>query len=272
MVSPAGVAVDAFGRLHVADGALHRLLRFDSNGDWLGESGALGSGAGQFRRPGSVVAAGALLIAVLDIENRRIASYDLFGRLQGIAVDLGGDAVSAAAGRVDPVALAADRGGALYVADANQDRILVFDPAGRLSRTVGRFGDGAGAFRGLAGLAVTRAGEIVATEREGARVQRLDPSGRPLAAWPLAVRAAGASLPVAVDDSLRVAVADGASGRLWLFDRHGRVLAARDGLAAPGALAFAADGALWVAEAGAGRVTRWLPEPRGEEPLEPGAR
>lgn len=272
LVQPAGIAVDAFGRLYVTDRGLHRLQRFDADGAWIGESGALGSAPGQLRRPGSVVTAGSILVAVLDVENRRVTTYDLFGELKGVIIDFADEALESAVGRVDPRALASDRGGALYVADANQDRVLVFDASGRFMRAVGRFGAKPGAFRGLADVAVTRSGEIVATERDGARVQRLDPAGRPVAAWPLAVAPGRAALPVAVDDSLRAAVADEATGRLWVFDRAGRVLAAASGLAGPRALAFAGDGALWVAESAGARVTRWILEPRPSEPPDPGSR
>ena len=55
--------------------------------------------------------------------------------------------------------------------------------------------------------------------------------------------------------SARVAIADEASGRLWIFDPDGRRLGALAGLAGPRALAFA-GGSLLVAEARAGRVVR----------------
>src|SRR5262249_47628053 len=42
MVEPAGVAVDAFGTVWVTDAQLHCLERFDRDGRWLGEIGALG--------------------------------------------------------------------------------------------------------------------------------------------------------------------------------------------------------------------------------------
>jgi sugar lactone lactonase YvrE len=204
---------------------------------------------------------GALGIAVLDRENRRIVLYDLFGRLVGVLTDLA--ALEDQLGRVDPVALSADRGGALYVADADRDRILVLDFSGRFVRTLGGYGTAGGSFRGLAGLGAGPRGELVISERTGARVQRLDAGGNPLAAWPLPVGAGRGTLPVAVDDSARVAVADETSGRLWLFGRGGRLLAARNDLAGPQALAFAPDGSLLVAESAAGRVRRFVIESTG---------
>jgi tripartite motif-containing protein 71 len=255
-LEPSGIAVDAFGRLAVADAALHRLQRFEPDGRWLGESGALGSEPGQLRRPGSLAMLGALTVAALDRENRRVEAYDLFGRRLGTLIDLLDPTLADRLGRVDPVALAADRGGALYLADADRDRVLGFDFSGRYLRTLGGFGARPGSFRGLGGLATSPHGGLVTAERVNARVQRLDAAGRVAASWPLAVARGLGALAVAVDDSGRVAVADEASGRLWLFDAEGRPLAALSGLARPLALAFAPDGTLLVAEAARGEVRR----------------
>ena len=261
LAEPSGVAADAFGRVYVTDAAQHRLVRFDADGRWLGEAGALGSDPGELRRPAGVTAVGSLGVAVLDRENRRIVLYDLFGRLVGVLADLA--ALEDELGRLDPVALSADRGGALYVADADGDRVLVLDFAGRYVRTLGGFGAGPGSFRGLAGLGAEPRGGLACAERTGARAQRLDAAGSARAVWPLAVKPGRGWLAVAVDDSARVAIADEAGGSLWLFDREGRLLGARTGLAAPRALAFAPDGSLLVAEAAAGRVRRLALEPVG---------
>ncbi|HVP14639.1 MAG TPA: NHL repeat-containing protein [Terriglobales bacterium] len=266
LAEPSGVACDAFGRVSVTDATQHRLVRFDPGGRWLDEAGSLGSDPGNLRRPAGAARVGSLGIAVLDRENRRVVLYDLFGRLVGVRTDLA--ALEDAIGRVDPIALAADRGGALYVADADGDRVLELDFSGALARTLGGYGTGGGSFRGLAGLGVGPRGELVTAERTGARVQRLDAGGNPLASWPIPVAPGRGALPVAVDDSSRIAVADEAGGTLWLFDRGGLLLARRAALARPRALAFAPDGSLLVAESAAGRVRRFVIE--GPGPAAPG--
>jgi len=272
LLEPSGIATDAFGRLYVTDAAEHRLQRWDAAGRWLDETGALGSEVNQFRRPGSVARLGSLGVAVLDIENRRILTFDLLGRRLSVLVDLASDELATSVGRITPIALASDQGGALYVADADGDRILAFDFSGHYTRTIGRHGDSQGAFRGLAGLTVGPRGELVTSERPrpeprksaapaGAntarvRLQYFDAGGRPLA-QAFSPRTPGtAAFPVAVDDSGRVALADESAGRLMILDRGGASLASRDGFAQPRALAFAPDGTLLVAEAGAGRVRR----------------
>jgi hypothetical protein len=255
---PSGIAVDAFGRKFVSDDRQHRVARFDARGRWLGAEGTLGSDVGQFRRPGAVVLSGTLQIAVLDRENLRVVRYDAFGHVLGVLVDLTQDASGPALGHVDPVDLATDRGGSLAIVDRDAERILIYDVGGRFDREIGGFGDRPGLFHGLSGVAFTSRGDLVTTERARARVQRLNPGGRPEASWPLPAAPHAGALPVAVAESGRVAVADEAAGRLWLFDPTGRLLASRSNLSGPRALAFGSGDTLYVAEGAAGRVRRLI--------------
>jgi DNA-binding beta-propeller fold protein YncE len=284
LVEPAGIATDAFGRVVVTDAATNRLVRYDASGAFLDQAGSLGSEPNQFRRPGAAARLGSLGVAVLDVENRRVITYDLHGRLVGVLVDLAGADLEARVGRVTPVALAADRGGALYVADGDGDRILAFDFAGTFVRTIGSHGEGPGRFRGLAGLAVGPRGILVACDRSGegttrsdaagrvkrlpaASLQWLDAGGQPQGRLPrLLVRPVGGTrregpFALAVDDSGRVAAADEAAGTVEVVSLERGVLARLEGLARPLAVAFAPDGTLLVAEAGAGRVRRFALQP-----------
>jgi DNA-binding beta-propeller fold protein YncE len=268
VVEPSGVTTDAFGRVWTSDAGIHRLQWFEPDGRLGGQAGTLGSDAGQLRVPGAIVRLGSLGVAVLDIENRRVVTYDLHGRLVGTLVQLDDPALTAQTGRIDPIALAADRGGAVVVADRERDRLLAFDFSGRYLRSLGGVGAKPGSFRGLAGVASTPKGELFTAERANARVQRLDASGRPVTWWPIAVGSKRGAMPVAVDDSSRVAVADEGAGTLWLFSATGVPIASHHGLERPRALAWAPDGSLLVAEAGGSRVTRWRlrlrTAPRGE--------
>ncbi len=279
LAEPAGVLADAFGRVWASDATQHRLRRWSATGLPLDEAGALGSEPGRFRRPEALARLGSLGVAVLDLENRRVVTYDHHLRLLGVLVDLVAPELETRLGRVLPVALASDRGGALYVADAERDRVLAFDFAGTFVRELGGFSARAGGFSGILGLACGPRGGLVTVERPRgrargraaadttagrARLQWLDAGGQVLAVhWTPAWRAGSAEtrLTLAVDDSGHVAVAGERSGGLLVLSPEGRVLARLDGLAAPRALAFAPDGTLLVAEAGARRVRRLGLEP-----------
>lgn len=266
LIEPAGIAADAFGRIVVTDASLHRLQRYDARGVWIDGAGTLGSDPGQFRRPGSVAALGNFGVAVLDRENKRVVSYDLHGRLVGTLIDLAEPTLLDQLGYIDPVAMAADRGGAVYVADADHDRLLAFDFAGRYQRAIGGYGESAGSFRSLSGVAAAPRGELVTSDRAHARLQRLDAGGRVLGSWPLKVSPGRGAIAVAVDDSGRIAVADEDGGRLWVFDTAGRLLAVATDADGPRALAFAPDGTLLLADARTGCVSRWTLARSGATP------
>lgn len=273
-LEPAGLVADAFGNLWVSDAARHRLVRFDAAGARLDETGTLGSENNQFRRPGALARWGASAVVVLDRENRRVVAYDAQGRRSDFVVDLAAAELETQLGRVDGVSLAADRGGQLYVADGDRDRVLVFDFTGSFQRALGGVGSGAGAFQHLAALAAVPRGGLVTVEwlaggkRKGrggapdsvtpprARVQRLEVGGAPLAQWEFAC-GARAELSVAVDDEGRVAVGDGARGEVLVFDAAGAPLARIPDCGRVAALAFAPDGALLVAAPG--RLLRLAP-------------
>ena len=279
LAEPAGVLSDAFGHIWVSDASLHKLRRWRPDGVPLDETGALGSEPTQFRRPGALARVGALGVAVLDVENRRVSTYDHNLRLLSVAVDLASSDLEARAGTVRPLSLASDRGGALYVVDAERDRILIFDYAGAFQREVGGYGGRSGGFSGLTGVAVTARGRIVTVERPRPRAKRADPNDSTIArsriqwleaggrlitsVWspPLAAGASELSVAVAVDGIGRVAIAAERSGEVYVLSPDGAPIVHLTGLASPRALAFADDGTLLVAETGAARVRRWTLEP-----------
>ena len=285
LAEPTGVLSDAFGRVWVSDAVLHKLRRWNAAGQPLDETGALGSEAGQFRHPGALARVGSLGVAVLDVENRRVSAYDHHLRLLGAAVDLAAPELEARIGRVDPVSLASDKGGAYYVADAERDRILVFDYSGAFEREIGGFGGRVGGFSGLMAIATGPRGTLVTVERPRgsskknktaahdstvarSRVQWLDPGGRVIdSAWtPAWTAGAGeTAMSLAIDDSGRVAVTGERSGELVILSPAGACVGRMGGLASPRGLAFSADGALLVAEAGAARVRRLILAAAGTE-------
>ena len=202
---------------------------------------------------------GSLGVAVLDIENRRVSTYDHNLRLLSGAVDLVAPDLEDRVGRVRPLSLASDRGGALYVVDAERDRVLVFDYSGAFQREIGGFGGRSGGFAGLSGVAVSARGRIVSVERprprprkgvapdstaSRARIQWFEAGGRLITSvWspPLSAGASELSLSIAVDGIGRVAIAAERSGEVYVLTPDGAFLARMQGPVAPRAVAFLAD-------------------------------
>jgi DNA-binding beta-propeller fold protein YncE len=175
-----------------------------------------------------------------------------------------------------PVALAVGRGDEVYVVEAGNDRIQVFDRDGRFVRRWGGRGGDAGQFRFRrgdqcsdddlshcrpdvgGGVAVAATGEVYVADYGNHRVQRFDGGGRLLGGWGREGGGPGEfRLPhgIAVDGTGRVYVSDGDNGRVQVFDRDGRYLAhwaTLDPVSPypfrPAALAIDGHGRVWVGD------------------------
>lgn len=158
-----------------------------------------------------------------------------------------------------PTAIAADNRGRILVVDRGNARVQILD--GTTGRYLGQFGSagsGPGQFRLPRDIA-TSDDRIYVVDQFNDRVSVFDPNGRPL----LAIGAAGTAdeslnVPrgVAVDGNGAVYVSDSTNRAIKRFSPSGLFEARVDGgnVANPHALAFARDGALWVADGTAGRV------------------
>jgi DNA-binding beta-propeller fold protein YncE len=250
---PLGVAVDARGRILVADAGNHRIARFDTAGVFLGEFGGFGYEDNRFDRPTVVWSGNALAIWVLDQGNARVVKYDLEGRLLGVLVELRSEAVRGRLDLVEPLGLAVDQGGELFVTDGSADRVLLFDPLGAVLTPVGGFGTQAGRFDGPDGIAVDDKRRLLVAETGNRRVQLLDASGGAIAAAPLDPGMTGKEgLLVAFGPDGTWALGDRATGTISVRDARGLVLArltpAKKGDPRPGGLAFDARGHLLVTD------------------------
>ncbi|MEO6462232.1 MAG: NHL repeat-containing protein, partial [Candidatus Eisenbacteria bacterium] len=171
---PEAVAVDARGRILVADTGNHRIVRFDSSGTYLDQFGGFGHDENRFDRPTGVYTGGALGIWVLDRGNARVLKFDLEGRPIGIVVDLRADALRERLGVVEPGGFSTDAGGQIVLADLAEDRVIEFDPLGAVISIRGEFGAQPGRFADPSGVAVDARGGAWIAEAGNRRVQHLD--------------------------------------------------------------------------------------------------
>ena len=175
-----------------------------------------------------------------------------------------------------PAALAVDRHGHLYVVDAGQHRIQVFDPDGQFLTVWGSQGGDAGQFRFLGptrcadgdldycvpavggGVAVDAEGYVYVADYANHRIQKFDARGRFLTSWGSYGREAGQfDLPagIAVNEQGHVYVSDSENHRIQQFDPTGRFLGQWGSIGAavgqffrPGALAVDGRGHVYVAD------------------------
>ena len=213
--SPQGVAVDGTGNIYVADTSNHRVQKFDSAGTPLSNWGSLGAGAGQFSNPFGVEVDGSGNVYVAEQANHRVQKFDstaTFLRAWGWGVDTGAAAFEVctaatapcqagaqggSAGQFqDPLALAVDGLGDVYVTEQANRRVQKFDSAGSFLRAwgwgvdtgaaafevctaatlpcqAGSQGGGGGQFHLPEGLAVDGSGVVYIADRGNHRVQTL---------------------------------------------------------------------------------------------------
>ena len=281
--APYGLAVDAAGRLYVADTENHRVLRFDgadtqaTNGpnadrvfgqaDVTGssENRALGTSANTLKTPRGLAVDAAGRLYVADLDNNRVLRFDgastqatngpdadrVFGQTD-FAGNGGNPWGSGQANTLSaPNDVAVDAAGRLYVADAGNNRVLRFDGAStqptngpNATRVFGQ-ADFVSAYPGTSqantlffpqGVAADAAGRLYVADYINNRVLRFDGAGTQATNGPNADRVfgqanvTGSSANRALGTSANTLsgpsdVAVDASGRLYVADTgNNRVL------------------------------------------------
>ena len=220
---PWGLALDAEGRVYVADTWNHRIQVFGPEGEFLLQWGRFGQGEAPdtFWGPRDVVVDDEGYVIVADTGNKRLVVFDRVGHF---VEQIGGGGVGP--GQFDePVGLALDSEGYLYVADTWNERVQVFQPLG---------------------------GGLYVYSHEW-RVPGWDDEHLENKPY------------LAVDDQGRVYVTVPMLHRVAVFSRSGELLYwwGQGVLGLVNGVGVDAQGGVWVTDATASQVLRFLPEPSG---------
>lgn len=173
--SPMRMAADTKGNIYIADGANHRIQKFDANGFFLAQWGIKGQGNGQFDTPSGVAVDNVGNIYVADTNNNRIQKFDG----NGIYLAQWGSAGTGNGNFDHPLSLVVDSNNHLFVAESH--RIQKFSSNGTFISTWGTAGPATGQFQSLRGVTVDSSGNVYTTEMN--RIQKFNTDGIFLATW-----------------------------------------------------------------------------------------
>jgi DNA-binding beta-propeller fold protein YncE len=141
---PTDVAFGRDGEFFVADGyGNSRILKFDRNGKFIKSWGAFGKGPGQFQLPHSIVIDKQGHIYVADREGGRIQIFDYEGNFLKEWDNIG-----------YPYGLFLTPDQHVWMSDGGYDRVVEFDPDGKIIGAIGEPGHGPGQFAWAHFLAV----------------------------------------------------------------------------------------------------------------------
>ena len=168
LFGPRSIAIDADNNVWVTDTGNKRVLKFDSDGNFLAQYGAAGNGPAQFSEPVGIAIAPSGEILVADAWNRRIQRFSPdFKYLGEVAVESwGSQNVS------DKPYLAVLGDGRIVASDPANSAVLVFDSGGR-QVAAWRVPGSQGVVSQPVGVAVSSTGDIFVSDGSSGEVRRV---------------------------------------------------------------------------------------------------
>ena len=218
---PIGLTVGPDGNVYVADTHYHRVLVMSPEGKVLRQIGSLGQGDGQFIFPTDVAfvpVGGQMRMLVSEYGgNDRISVFDLEGRFLRSVGSFGNEVGQLCR----PACMAVDASRKrIYVADACNHRVVVYDFDLKLVSTFGEPGTQKGQMRYPYGLAVMPDGSVVVSEFGNNRLQIFSPDAKSISVIGAPGREPGQLVypwGLAVDARQRAFIADGGNNRIQVW-------------------------------------------------------
>ena len=170
---PRGIAVDARGRVLVADTGNKRIVIFDKDGNYITEFGTGGFDPGQFDEPVAVAVAPSGTVYVTDTWNQRVQGFvpsetgDFY--IPTIQWDISGWFGQSLENKPF-IAVGADEH--VFITDPEGYRVIEFTSTGEFVRTWGAFGSGPEEIGLASGIAVDQQGFIWVTDAGNNRILR----------------------------------------------------------------------------------------------------
>jgi len=191
---PGGIGIGSDGTVWVTDYDLDRIFHFDANGALIAEWGRAGDKPGEFASPVDVAVNAAGLVYVVDQYHHRIQQFSADGQFIRAWGTQGKVSVVRSALNFliaddhesefyYPSRIAIGPDDRVYVSDAYNNRVQVFDSEGRFLHSIGGMGLWGGRFRVASGLAVAPDGSLFVADFYNNRIQHFDHQGGFIQAW-----------------------------------------------------------------------------------------
>lgn len=173
---PWGITVTEAGNLWVADTGNHRVEEFNSEGKYIQQFGTKASGESkgtEFVEPEGIVAAPGGMIWVSDGSGHRVGEFreKVSGESERFVRNVGTTLPT------DPISLALDASGDLWVADEGAGHVLEYSAEGAYIRTIGEPGSEKGQLSAPTGVGIAPSGDIYVVQRGKSRVSIFHPNG-----------------------------------------------------------------------------------------------
>jgi DNA-binding beta-propeller fold protein YncE len=170
---PRGIAVDAHGRVLVADTGNKRIVIFDQDGNYITEFGTSGFDPGQFDEPAAVTVAASGTVYVTDTWNQRVQAF-VPSETGDFYVPTTQWDISGWYGQSleNKPFIAVDADENVFVTDPEGYRVLEFTSSGQFVRAWGAFGSGPEEIGLASGIAVDRQGFVWVTDAGNNRILR----------------------------------------------------------------------------------------------------
>ena len=221
---PQGVALDTAGNVLVGDRWSYLVQRFAQDGRWLDQWGEYGTAPGQFGTVSALDTDADDNVWMLDKTNERIQKLSPNGEPLASWGPAGTDGTGPAAWNIVFKGGLGVGGGAVYMVDTANHRVVKYDSEGRYQGqlgTPGQAGNAPGQFASPQGVDVDGSGNVYVADNRNDRIQQFDPGGN-------FVRQVGSSgrnpgelnhpYDVDVDPTGDIYVADNQNNRVQKFD------------------------------------------------------
>ena len=173
-VWPVQIITDDDGNIFVSDEAIHKISRFNADGEFESRWGTHGDGDGEFDAPNGIAFDLDGNMVVVDSKNHRVQRYTPGGEYLG-----GFGSYGSGPGQFElPWGVHVDELGDVYITDWGNHRLQIFSSDGELKQVIGEAGSGPGQFNRPTGVAVDAHGDIYVADWGNDRVLMFNADGQ----------------------------------------------------------------------------------------------